>query len=206
MQQILFFRELGFPLKDIQNVMKSHDFDKIKALHAHKQTLKESINRTKKLVETIDGTISHLRGKQTMEDKEFYAGFDQAKQKEYEEYLVKYHGTVAEDLILESKKRTKEWTKNDWEDVKQEGNEIYHALAECINKGLGSRSDEAQALIHQHYRMIERFYDASKDVYTGLAQLYCEHSGFRKFFEAHHPELAEFIAESMQVYAQKNLT
>lgn len=40
-----------------------------------------------------------------MKDKEFYAGFDAAKKKEYEQYPVKYYGTIAEDLTLESKKR-----------------------------------------------------------------------------------------------------
>jgi hypothetical protein len=40
-------------------------------------------------------------------------GFDIAKQKEYEDYLVKYHGTVAEDLINESKKRTIKWEAQD---------------------------------------------------------------------------------------------
>jgi DNA-binding transcriptional MerR regulator len=205
LQQILFFRELGFPLNDIQKMLANSDFDKVRALRAHRQTLEESINRTQKLIQTIDKTILHLKGEQTMEDKELYAGFDMEKQKEYETFLVKYHGTIAEDLIHESKKRTKEWSKSDWDDIKREGNEIYKALEGCINEGLTPRSDEVQAIIHKHYQMIERFYDVSKDVYMGLAQLYCEHPDFRKYYEAHHPKMAEFLAEAMRVYAQKNL-
>ena len=141
-----------------------------------------------------------------MIDKELYAGFDITKQKEYETYLVKYHGTVAEDLIHESKKRTMKWDAKEWDDVKNKGNEIYKALADCIDKEFSPRADEVQALIHQHYQMTERFYNVSQDVYTGLAQLYCEHPGFRKFFDAHHPRLVEFIAEAMRVYALKNLS
>ena len=140
-----------------------------------------------------------------MQGKELYVGFDLEKQKEYEQFLAKYYGTVAEDLIHESKKRTKEWDKSDWEDIKSEGNEIYTALEVCIDKDLNPKSEEVQALIHKHYQMIERFYDASKDVYMGLAQLYCEHPDFKKYFEAHHPKMAEFIAEAMRVYAHKNL-
>lgn len=205
LQQVLFFRELGFPLNDIQKMLTSSDFDKVRALYAHKQTLEESVSRTQELIRTIDKTILHLKGEQTMEDKELYAGFDMEKQKEYETFLAKYHGTVAEDLIHESKKRTKEWDKNDWDDIKHEGNEIYKALEVCINEGLTPRSDEVQAIVHKHYHMIERFYDVSKDVYMGLAQLYCEHPDFRKYYEAHHPKMAEFLAEAMRVYAQKNL-
>jgi DNA-binding transcriptional MerR regulator len=206
LQQILFFRELGFKLSDIQKVLSSNDFDKIKALTLHKDTLESNVSRMNMLIQTIDKTILHLRGKQIMTDKDLYFGFDMAKQKEYEQYLVKYHGTVAEDLIHESKKRTQSWNKKDWDTVKREGNEIYAALADCINQELGPRSDKVQILIHQHYQMTERFYTASKEVYTGLAQLYCEHTGFRKFFEVHHPKLTEFISEAMRVYAQKNLS
>ena len=206
LQQILFFRELGFKLNDIQKVLNCSDFDKVKALQAHRSTLEESVDRMRTLIKTVDKTILHLKGNKTMMDKELYAGFNIAKQKEYEDYLVKYHGTVAEDLILQSKKRTVKWAAEDWEKVKNEGNEIYKALAGCIDEGLMPKSDEVQALIHKHYEMTERFYDASKDVYMGLAQLYCEHPGFRKFFEVHHTNLVEFIAEAMRVYALKNLS
>lgn len=206
LQQILFFRELGFPLNEIQKMLTDKGFDKLNALLTHKHTLEININRMNNLIHTIDKTILHLKGKQTMQDKEFYEGFDMAKQKEYEQYLVKYYGTVAEDLIHESKKRTVKWDKQNWDNIKQEGNEIYSALADCIDRGLSPRSEEVQALIHRHYQMIEKFYDVSKDVYMGLAQLYCEHPGFRKFFDAHHPQLTEFIAEAMRVYGVKNLS
>jgi len=78
LQQILFFRELGFKLNDIQKILDSSDFDKIKALYAHKSTLEKSVNRMHTLIHTIDKTILHLRGKKTMVDKELYSGFDMA--------------------------------------------------------------------------------------------------------------------------------
>ena len=206
LQQILFFRELGFPLKDIKKVVLSNDFNKLKALCAHKRILEDNISRHQQLIETIDKTILHLRGSRKMKDKEFYSGFDPAKQKEYEQYLVKYHGTVAEDLILESKKNTKEWDKKDWEGIKREGDSIYQAVTYCMEQDLGPRSNEVQAEIEKHYQMIERFYKATKDVYSGLAQLYCEHPDFRKYFDKFHPKLAECIAEAMRVYAQNKLS
>ncbi len=206
LQHILFFRELEFKLSDIQKMLTHTNFDKLKALQTHRITLEKKINQMNSLIHTVDKTISHLKGEQNMQDKDFYSGFDNHKQKEYEQYLVKYHGTVAEDLIHESKKKTVNWDSKDWHDIKNDGNEIYKAIGKCIENKLGPRSDEVQALIHRHYQMTERFYTASKDVYTGLAQLYCEHPGFRKFFDPFHIELTDFIAEAMRVYAHKNLS
>ena len=64
---------------------------------------------------------------------------------------------IAEDLILQCKKRTVDWGLKEWEQIKKEGNEIYAALAQFIEKDLGPRSEEVQSLIHQHYKMIMRF-------------------------------------------------
>lgn len=75
LQQILFYRELGFPLKDIQRIISSDEFNKIDALISHKQILAQSLDRTKKLIKTIDQTIAHLRGKITMRDEELFVGF-----------------------------------------------------------------------------------------------------------------------------------
>lgn len=75
LQQILFYRELSFPLNEIQRIINSDDFNKIDALISHKQVLEQDLDRTKKLIKTIDQTIAHLRGKITMRDEELFAGF-----------------------------------------------------------------------------------------------------------------------------------
>jgi len=205
LQQILFFRELGFPLNDIQKLLLADDFDQIKALNAHKKILAGKIDRSKILMATIDKTLLHLRGKKTMSDKELYYGFDSQRQKEYEQYLVKAQGSTAEELIFESKKRTAKWDKDEWDDVKAQGDEIHKALAIAIDKGLQAKSDEVQIIIHRHYQMIQRFYDPSKEVYIGLTELYNEHPDFKKFFDAYHPKMIEFISKAMIFYADKNL-
>lgn len=164
LQQILFYRKLEIPLKEIQKLLGSNDFDKIGALLTYRELLKETINHSKGLIETIDKTINHIKGKVQMKNEEFYAGFDAAKQEEYEQYLVKYHGTIAEDLIHESKKKTKDWGKADWKGVQDEGEEIYKGLGKCIDQGLKPRDDQVQALIARHLQLMGRFYTVSKDV------------------------------------------
>lgn len=205
LQQILFFRELAFNLNDIQKLLSQNDFDQIKALYAHREVLEKEIDRKKNLISTIDKTILHLRGKKTMSDKELYYGFDSTRQAEYEQYLVKSHGLPAEQLLLESKKRTAKWDKDEWDEVKNQGDTIHKELAKAIEQGLKPDSDEVQTIIHRHYQMTERFYTASKEVYIGLTQLYAQHPDFKKFFDAYHPKMIEFIGEAMQFYAHKNL-
>src|SRR5947209_15262868 len=75
LQQILFYRELGFELKQIQRVLGRADFEKLAALRSHRKVLKKSLVRTRRLIETIDKTIEHLEGTKRMNSKEMFAGF-----------------------------------------------------------------------------------------------------------------------------------
>lgn len=205
LQQILFFRELELSLDDIKKLLLKDNFDQMRTLYAHKRFLKEDIDRKQKLITTVEKTILHLKGKQTMPDKELYYGFDSTRQKEYEQYLVEYKGLTSEDILIESKKRTAKWDTDEWDIVKNQGDAIHKALARAIDKGLSSESDEVQEIIQRHYQLISRFYDATQEVYIGLTQLYSEHSDFKKFFDAYHPKMIEFINKAIRFYAQKNL-
>lgn len=88
LQQILFYRELGFSLKDIQKILCSDKFNKIDALISHKQLLIQHLDRTKKLIKTIDQTIAYLRGKITMRNEELFVGF--AHQFAFDSYVTAF--------------------------------------------------------------------------------------------------------------------
>jgi len=75
LQQILFYRELNLPLNDIKRIVSSDDFNKIDTLISHKQVLAHNLERTQKLLNTIDQTIAHLKGKISLRNEELFVGF-----------------------------------------------------------------------------------------------------------------------------------
>lgn len=78
LQQILFYRELGFELRQIKEILGRADFEKVAALQSHRKVLEENLARTRTLIETIDKTIEHLQGTKTMKTEELFAGFSVA--------------------------------------------------------------------------------------------------------------------------------
>jgi len=76
LQQILFYRELGFELKRIKQILSQRRFEKLSALRSHRQVLEKNITRTRTLIETIDRTISHLKGTKKMKSEELFKGFN----------------------------------------------------------------------------------------------------------------------------------
>src|SRR5687767_11002117 len=66
LQQILFFRELGFELKQIQRLLGRSRFDHADALRSHRKTLLANLGRTRELIKTIDNTLQQIEGKRKM--------------------------------------------------------------------------------------------------------------------------------------------
>lgn len=75
LQQILFYRELGFELKRISEILSQREFEKLAALKSHRQVLEKNVTRTRTLIETIDKTIGHLKGGKRMKSEDLFKGF-----------------------------------------------------------------------------------------------------------------------------------
>jgi DNA-binding transcriptional MerR regulator len=205
LQQILFFRELGVPLADIQGIITSDDFNKLDALTSHRHTLEKSLEQTKNLLMTIDKTILHLRGKTKMRNEELFYGFDSEKQKEYENYLINSGKATPED-IAKSHSKVKHWKKSDWDKFKQDADELHKELVIAIEKNLEAGSPAVQALIRKHYEvLLIPFWTPNKERYIGLTQLY-QTPEFKGFYDHYHPQLLEFLVAAMKIFAERELS
>ncbi len=204
LQQILFFRELGFELKQIQDILEQSDFNRIHVLRSHKKVLHNEIQKMKKLLCTIDRTINHLQGNYKMTEKEIFYGFSKEKQAEYEQYLVQRLGANRPEFA-ECARNVKNWTKEDWLKHQTTGEELNKAFVEALEKGLKPDSVEVQMLVRKHFELIKLFWTPTQETYRDLGQLYLEHPDFRVYYAAYHSELAQFLADAMKVFAERGL-
>lgn len=209
LQQILFFKELGFSLKQIQEVLGKSDFDQLSSLYSHRKSLNREWEKIGKLLKTIDKTIEHLKGKKKMEDKEIFDGFcitlvkkakPGASYASAEEIVVKSVKNPTKD-IEDVKKRGKTF----YDNVNKAACELFKELAFCIEQKLAPASEEVHRLIKRHHMLIEQFHDATREVYKAMAQLYREHPEIRKQLDPFHPQLADFMAKGMIFFAEKEL-
>jgi len=95
LQQILFYRELGFELKRINEILSQRKFKKLAALKSHRQVLEETVTRTRTLIETIDKTLSHLKGVKKMKSEELFTGFSVGAGKDrFNDGFIRYGTTI----------------------------------------------------------------------------------------------------------------
>jgi len=204
LQQILFFRELGFELKQIKKILARPDFDIAAALRSHRKVLQKDLSRTRKLIHTIDKTLDHLKGKQPMKDQEMFEGFDPAQQARHEQALIDRLGDGARASIAQSKQRVKDWKKADWANAGGNFVAICQDLTRLMNQSLAADSTEVQKVVRRHFEWLKLFWTPNRESYAVHA-LIIEESELSKAYETYHPQLPRFLAAAIRIFADKEL-
>jgi len=174
LQQILFFRELEFPLKVIKHMLGQKDYNIQEGLRQQKKLLKMKQNRTQKLIQTIDKTLKRMQKNQKMKDQELYDAFEDKDMKQYQDEVKERWGNS--DAYTQSMKRVSKMTKKEMEKLKAKGIELTQKIAESMNKGIAD--PEVQFLIKKHHEGINFFYECGYDMYKNLGSLYVNDKRF----------------------------
>jgi DNA-binding transcriptional MerR regulator len=191
LQQILFFKELGFPLKKINEIISSPTFDRKEALELHRRMLLEKRKRLDQMIETVEKTIQHTKGELEMSQKEKFEGFD-FRHNPYEEEARKLYGDKAVD---QANKKAAGMT----QDMQERFNDLYRRLADVRHTAPDSK--EAQEAIGEWYILLNEFGSYSLDAFKGLGQLYIDDERFTKNIDKFGEGLAGFMRDAMAVYA-----
>ncbi len=195
LQQILFYRELGFALKDIKTVIEAADFEVLGALKSHRAALQGEVKRLHRLIRTIDNTAERLKGNGNMEPKRLFEGFSDAEQVELEAEAAERWDA---DIVHSSNKRWKGYSARERQRILDNGNALYAELAAVMPKG--ASSPEAQELMRRWRKHMEYFWSPTDEQLLGLADLYNEDPQFKANYERFAAGLASFMREAVRVY------
>lgn len=201
LQQILFYREMDIPLKEIGQIINNPDFDTLKALKFHKEQIAKQTNRLQQLLLTIDRTIENLKSKEKMiSDKELYGGFNQDEIKQTKDEVVQRWG---QERLDETEKRIREKGKKGWKKHKEEDEEINRLLASMV--GFNPADIRVQRVILRHFRQMNLYYEVSRERYEALGRMYVEDERFKQYYEKYVQGLAEFMQKAIEVFCDNNL-
>ena len=111
-----------------------------------------------------------------------------------EEAEQRWGETVA---FKESQRRVSSYTKEDWQRLKAEEEEIRVRLAAALDAGLAPESEEAMAAAEAHREYISRwFYECTYETHRSLTEMYVSDERFRSNYDATAPGLAAFIRDA----------
>jgi len=200
LQQILFFRELEFPLNEIVQMVNTPAYNTLEALADHRKLLEMKRERLESLLATVDKTIKKLKEGEVISSDDLFASFTHSHIEQYKgEIKAKWGHTNA---YQQSVNRTKQWTKKDFDLIKEEGLAITLSLSRLMDKGIASA--EVQEHIERHFQHINRFYDCSYEMYRQLGEMYNEDQRFAETYNNIAPHLAVFMRDAIAYYCSQH--
>lgn len=193
LQQILLFRELEFPLKDIRKILESSDFDRDKALEQQIAllTLKK---------EHIDHLLTFARGLKLLGVNYLadFAVFDMSKLDEYAaQAKASWENTAA---YKEFQEKSKEWTQAEEQKLSGEFMLLIQEFGKIREQE--PSSGQAQEMVSALQTFItEHFYTCTDKILLGLGKMYAGGGDFTKSIdEAGGMGTAEFMNRAIQKY------
>lgn len=195
LQQILLFKELEFPLKEIKEIISRPDFDRNKALEQQIEMLTMKKEHLENLIDFARGI--QLIGVGTMD----FSVFDTKKMDEYARRAKEQWGKTAEYKEFEQK------SQNRSEDEQRVITERFMQLFTDFGKLKDGKpeSAEAQSLVKKLQNYItENFYQCSNDILLSLGQMYAGGGEFTANIDrAGGTGTADFTAEAIRIYCGK---
>jgi DNA-binding transcriptional MerR regulator len=206
LQQILFYRELDFPLKEIGQILDSPDFDRVQALESHKTALLMRQHRIATLLTTLDKTIDKLKTKAMLNHEELYEGLPKEKAEAYRQEAIAKWGA---DTVEHSENYLRKLTKNELNALKADLETITQTLFSLKHEDPASETVQAQ--IARHYAIIRTFWgtaglaDKPAEAYASLGQLYLKDERYTVIDGKPDPEFAQFLSHAMSHFAETRL-
>jgi DNA-binding transcriptional MerR regulator len=202
LHQVLLFRELGFTLETIQQLLDDPAWDRRRALESQRELLEERRKRLDTILRAVEGALNELAGGGTMTADEIFAGLGEFQAREYAEEARERWGET--DAYKESMRRTRRYTKEDWVRIKAEGSEGLEAMATLMAAGRSAEGPEAMDLAETARQHITRwFYECSPDFHRGLADMYEADARFGACYEKQATGLTKFVAAAIRANADR---
>jgi DNA-binding transcriptional MerR regulator len=202
LQQILFYRALGFSLDEVAAILddpQSRPRDHLRRQHA---LLREQIRKLEELAEAVEHAMeAEKMGIQLTAEEKFELfgpDYDEAWEQEAEQ---RWGDT---DAWKQSQQRTGSYTKDDWQRIQTEAAALNERIAAAMAAGEAPDGEAGMDLAEQHRQHIcENFYDCTFEIHRGIASLYVGDQRFTATMDQVAPGMAQWLHDAMLANATR---
>ena len=200
LQEVLFFRELGFPLEEIKTMVESPAYTRAATLQHQRRLLEQRADRLLTMMDAIDRAVLAERTGVQMSSEDILEVFGDFDPVEHEEEVKQRWGET--EAYKQSAQRTARYTKQDWENRKAEADGINRAFLALLADGTPATDSAAMAVAEEHRAHISRWsYDCSVESHAGLGRMYTADERFRKNIDKAGEGLAVYMAAAIAANA-----
>jgi DNA-binding transcriptional MerR regulator len=203
LQRVLLLRELGLGIPAIGEVLAGQRDDTV-ALRTHLDWLDSERQRIDRQFASVECTIAELEGGEKPMAEKMFDGFDHTQYKDEVEQRWGKESYAQSDAWWRAKSQSEK------DDFMLAAAELIEAWKSAASSGAAPDSDEAQEVARRQYDWLSGIPGtpqtegrASKDYYTGLAEMYVADDRFAKNYGGNAG--ATFVRDAMLHFAERSL-
>lgn len=202
LQEVLFFRELGFGLEEIRSIVGQPTYDRVAALQRQRELLELQVDRLASLIDAVDRAVHAEETGIQMTHEEMLEVFGDFDPSQYEDEAKERWGDSA--AYKQSAQRTARYTKEDWLAVGEEADQINQQFLRLMAEDVSPEAEAAMDAAEAHRAHLSRwFYDCSKETHAGLGQMYVADVRFKDNIDKAGAGLAEYMSAAIAANAAR---
>jgi DNA-binding transcriptional MerR regulator len=186
LQQAIFYRELGLPLKEIKPLLQAPEEQRRRALEAHRSLLELKIQQLEGLVALVDDTLG---GAPMTKPKITQTDIDAAREQYAEEAKARWGHTEA---WQQSAGKTPDAAAME---------DIFRGFSALRDTDPGSPEAQAQVKVWQDF-ITDNLYTCTKEILAGLGQMYICDERFTANLDKYGEGTARFMSEAIKIYCE----
>lgn len=203
LQEVLFYREVGMSLTEIAELLDGPQ-NATERLTNHREKLVKQAARQAKMIATLDATLAHLKGDCIMIATDLYTPFSEAKQAEYETWLVDTYSEAMAEAIATSKQAITQMPEG-LERAMEALKDIERRLVEAYEFGTAANSVDLHDVLEEHRALMAKFWGkpCPPEGVEGLADMYLSHPDFVARYEQLASRFSQWLPDAMKAHAHR---
>lgn len=205
LQQILFYRERGLELKQIQKIIYQSDFDVMCALQEHLLDLEAKKKHMESLIFTVEQTIRSMKGECEMSDKEKFQAFKERIVRENEEkHGAEIREKYGDDEMDSANRKMLNMTEEEFERFQNLGKEINAQLEEAVRTGEKPESEKGKRIVLLHKEWLGKTWKQyTKEAHIAIGNMYISDERFKLYYDKEVVGCAAFLEKAIRYWVER---
>jgi DNA-binding transcriptional MerR regulator len=203
LQQILFYRELGFPLDEVAALLDDPAADPRAHLRRQHALLTARIEQLQKMAAAVEQAMEARKMGINLTPEERFEVFGEHDPEQYAEETEQRWGDT--EAYAESQRRAARYTKEDWQRIKAETDDWQQRYAALMAAGEQPAGEAAMDLAEEHRQQISRWYfEVPYEMHRCFGEMYVSDERFTAYYDSVRPGLAAHLREAILANAARH--
>lgn len=199
LQHVVVYRRLGFPLDQIAELLDATGDDLLGHLRRQREVVTDRVAELHQLVAAIDRALEGAMTGYQISREEQRELFGDSFTDNFDDYQAEAEERWGDtDAWKQSQRRTANYSKEAWQQIKDEMDAINADYVELMRTGVPPEAEVAMDVAEAARQHICRwFYDCPPQMHANIAQMYISDPRFERTYEEIAEGLSRFVHDAV---------